>query len=61
MDIGTASAASGAANTASVGAQQKPGGVDTAVAKTANEVQKAEGAQMVDMIQKAGSVINVTA
>ncbi len=61
MDVGTASAASGAANAGNVGGAQKPGGIDVAVAKNANEAQKAEGAQMVDMIQKAGSVVNVTA
>ena len=39
----------------------RPSGVDVAVARKAQDVQKAEGAQVVDMIKKAGSVVDVTA
>lgn len=40
---------------------KKPSKIDVAVAKNALDTQKAEGEQLVDMIKKAGSVIDVTA
>ncbi len=44
-----------------VSSAEKPGKTDEAVAKPAIEVQKAEGAQLVDVIQKSGSIIDVKA
>lgn len=41
--------------------QAKAGQVQTSVAKKTLDQMKAEGAQLVDMIQKAGSVINTVA
>ncbi len=40
---------------------EKPSKTDVAVAKQGLEAQKAEGAQLIDMIQKSGSVIDVIA
>lgn len=40
---------------------EKPTKTDVAVVKHGLEAQKAEGAQLVDMIQKAGSIIDVKA
>ncbi len=44
-----------------VSSAEKPGKTGVAVAKNAIEDQKAEGAQLVDMIQKSGSIIDVEA
>jgi len=44
-----------------VSAAVNSGKVQASVAKNALDVQKMEGALVVDMIQKAGSVIDVTA
>lgn len=44
-----------------VTAAEKPSRTDVAVAKHGLEAQKAQGAQVVDMIQKAGSIIDVVA
>jgi len=40
---------------------KKPSSVDVAVAKQGLEAKKAEGAQLIDMIQKSGSIIDVIA
>ncbi len=39
----------------------KPSAINTSVAKQSMETEKAEGTQLVDMIKKAGSVVDVTA
>jgi glucokinase len=43
------------------GASQKPSDTETAVTKKALDHEKAQGNQVVDMIKKAGSSVNVTA
>ena len=62
MDVSGASTGQGASAAISkVSSSDKPSKTDVAVAKHAMETEKAQGAQMIDMIQKAGSVIDVTA
>lgn len=60
MEPGAVSGAAASVMMATMG-KEKPSNVDTAVAANALSAQKAEGAQMVDMIQKAGVSVNVTA
>ncbi len=64
MDV-SASGSNNVAHSATQGmdkviSAEKPSRIDVAVAKHGLEAEKAAGAQMVDMIQKAGSIINVT-
>ncbi|VAX22357.1 hypothetical protein MNBD_NITROSPINAE03-190 [hydrothermal vent metagenome] len=40
---------------------QRPSRTDVAVAKQGLEAQKAQGAQLIDIIQKSGSIIDVMA
>ena len=62
MDVSSASAGHGASSAINkVSSSEKPSKTDVAVAKHAMETEKAQGAQMIDMIQKAGSVIDVKA
>ncbi|MBI4827449.1 MAG: putative motility protein [Nitrospinae bacterium] len=58
---GASSAISPAMDVLQAKEQAKAGQVQTSVAKKTLDQMKAEGAQLVDMIQKAGSVINTVA
>jgi len=59
MDVGaTGSAAAAASNGV---ARQANSNIETKVQARALDQRKAEGAQVVDMIQKAGSVVDVKA
>lgn len=61
---GSSSLAGAFAQTSSidkVAQADKPTRTDVAAAKQELEAQKAGGAQLIDMIQKAGSIIDVTA